>query len=30
VKIEETSSVPVGERLTLPPLSISIYELRAR
>jgi len=30
VKIEETSNVPVGDRLTLPPMSISIYELRAR
>jgi alpha-L-arabinofuranosidase len=30
VKIEETSGVPVGEKITLPPLSISIYELRAR
>ena len=29
VKIEETSHVSVGERLTLPPMSISIYELRA-
>jgi alpha-N-arabinofuranosidase len=30
VKIAETTNVPVGERLTLPPMSISIYELRAR
>jgi alpha-N-arabinofuranosidase len=30
VKIEETANVPVGDRLTLPPMSISIYELRTR
>ena len=30
VKIEETANVPVGDRLTLPPMSISIYELRPR
>ncbi|MFO7692313.1 MAG: alpha-L-arabinofuranosidase C-terminal domain-containing protein [Vicinamibacterales bacterium] len=30
VRIEETANVPVGDSLTLPPLSISIYELRAR
>jgi len=30
VKIEETSNVPVGDGLTVPPLSVSIYELRAR
>jgi alpha-N-arabinofuranosidase len=30
VKIEETANVPVGERLTVPPMSISIYELRVR
>ena len=29
-KIEETANVPVGDRLTLPPMSISIYELRTR
>ena len=28
VKIEETANVPVGDRLTLPAMSISIYELR--
>jgi alpha-N-arabinofuranosidase len=30
VKIEESTNVPVGGRLTLPPMSISIYELRPR
>jgi alpha-N-arabinofuranosidase len=30
VKIEETTNVAVGGRLTVPPLSVSIYELRAR
>jgi alpha-N-arabinofuranosidase len=30
VKIEETANVGVGERITLPPMSISIFELRAR
>ena len=30
VKIEETPKVAVGDRLTLPPMSISIYELRPR
>jgi hypothetical protein len=29
VKIEETANVAVGGSLTLPPMSISIYELRA-
>jgi alpha-N-arabinofuranosidase len=28
--IQETANVPVGERLMLPPMSISIYELRTR
>jgi alpha-N-arabinofuranosidase len=30
VKIEETANVAVGDRLTLPPMSISIYELRPK
>jgi alpha-L-arabinofuranosidase len=30
VRIEETANVVVGDTLSLPPLSISIYELRAR
>jgi len=30
VSIAETAKVPVGDSLTLPPLSISIYELRTR
>ena len=30
VKIEETANVALGGRLTLPPMSISIYELRPR
>jgi alpha-N-arabinofuranosidase len=30
VKIEESTNVPVGDRLTVPPISISIYELRPR
>jgi alpha-N-arabinofuranosidase len=30
VKIEETPNVPVGEKLTVPALSISIYELRTK
>jgi alpha-L-arabinofuranosidase len=30
VRIEEIASVAVGDRLTLPPLSMSIYELRVR
>jgi alpha-L-arabinofuranosidase len=30
VKIEESKNVPLGDRLTLPPLSVSIYELRAK
>jgi alpha-N-arabinofuranosidase len=30
VTIQETANVAVGDRITLPPLSISIYELRAR
>ena len=30
VKIDETTNVPVGDRLTVPPMSISIYELRPR
>jgi alpha-N-arabinofuranosidase len=30
VKIEETTNVPVGDRLTIPPMSISIYELRTK
>jgi alpha-N-arabinofuranosidase len=30
VKIEETAKAAVGDRLTLPPMSISIYELRPR
>jgi alpha-N-arabinofuranosidase len=29
VKVEETANMTVGDRLTLPPMSISIYELRA-
>jgi alpha-N-arabinofuranosidase len=30
VKIEESTNVPVGDRLTVPPMSISIYELRPK
>jgi alpha-N-arabinofuranosidase len=30
VKIEETSRVPISEKLTVPALSISIYELRKK
>jgi alpha-N-arabinofuranosidase len=30
VKIEETPKVAVGDRLTVPPMSISIYELRVK
>jgi alpha-N-arabinofuranosidase len=30
VKIEETTNVTIGDRLTVPPLSVSIYEVRAR
>ena len=30
VKIEETENVAVGGRLTVPPMSISIYELRPK
>jgi alpha-N-arabinofuranosidase len=30
VKIEEAGNVAVGERISLPPMSISLYELRAR
>jgi len=30
VKIEETTKVALGDRLTLPPVSISIYELRPK
>ena len=30
VTIEETKNVPVGDRLVLPPMSISIYELRTK
>jgi len=30
VSIAETAKVPVGDSLTLPPLSVSIYELRTR
>jgi alpha-N-arabinofuranosidase len=30
VMIQETANVAVGDRITLPPMSISIYELRAR
>ena len=30
VRIAETAKVPVGDSLTLPPLSVSIYELRAK
>ena len=30
VKIDETANVPVGDRLTVPPMSISIYEVRAK
>jgi alpha-L-arabinofuranosidase len=30
VKIEESTNVPVGDRLTVPPMSISVYELRPR
>jgi len=30
VTIQDISNVPVGDRITLPPMSISIYELRVR
>jgi alpha-N-arabinofuranosidase len=30
VTIQETANVAVGDRIALPPMSISIYELRAR
>jgi len=30
VNIAETAKVPVGDSLTLPPLSVSIYEVRTR
>jgi alpha-N-arabinofuranosidase len=30
VRIEESKNVPLGDRLTLPPMSISMYELRMK
>jgi alpha-N-arabinofuranosidase len=30
VRIEESRNVPLGDRLTLPPMSISMYELRVK